>query len=135
MDSIILVYIGAKLLGYTLWSGAGLYLLKRPSVSGAFKFGILRLMLGVAFGASVFMLYHPASSAHLILPYLAIYGPVRWLEWSILGKWQNPSDKLLWSNDWRQNLWRLGGIAVSFGIDLLSPEGMKGMFCVGRCLC
>jgi len=32
-------------------------------------------------------------------------------------------------------LWCAGGIIVSFLTDLLSPDGVQGRFCIGRCLC
>jgi hypothetical protein len=32
-------------------------------------------------------------------------------------------------------LWVMGGILVSYLSDMVSPEGLAGKFCVGRCLC
>lgn len=129
------LYIASKLFGYSAWCALGLVLVKRAAFPRALGFGFIRLLLGLGFGFAVFILYHPDSSANLLAPYLAVYGPIRWLEWSITAKLIKPTERLLWSQDMRFNLWRLGGIAVSFAIDFLSPEGMKGMFCVGRCLC
>ena len=35
----------------------------------------------------------------------------------------------------RKVAWVLGGIVVSFATDAVSPDGLAGGFCVGRCLC
>jgi hypothetical protein len=35
----------------------------------------------------------------------------------------------------RLSVWCIGGMLVSFVTDFLSPEGLQGTFCVGRCLC
>jgi hypothetical protein len=31
--------------------------------------------------------------------------------------------------------WVLGGLVISFATDAVSPDGLAGRFCVGRCLC
>ena len=69
--------------------------------------------------------------------YLLVYSPVRALEWGImafvivklvrLGFTFGVTGPLL--------VWCVGGILVSFLTDLVSPEGIEGRFCVGRCLC
>ena len=135
MDSGYALYVGSKLLGYSLWCALGLYLGGRKVFPAALGYGLARLAVGVGFGLTIFMLYHPDGSQNLWLPYFGIYAPIRWLEWSILAYWLKPGERLLWSQNMRLNFWRAGGIVVSFAIDALSPEGLHGMFCVGRCLC
>jgi hypothetical protein len=136
VETPYLLYVVAKLIGYALWCGVGLWLVRRRvMVFKACGLGLVRLLIGIAFGAMVFIVYHPDGRDHLLLPYLAIYAPIRWLEWSLLAKLIAPRDRLLWAQDMRINGWRFMGIIVSFAIDFLSPEGMAGMFCIGRCLC
>lgn len=92
----------------------------------------MRLAIGIIFGVSIF-LAGPISPEHLVWKYIAIYVPVRAVEWLIMA-WivgrksenQNPLKTVTWC---------LGGIAVSFLADFASPEGVAGHFCVGRCLC
>lgn len=135
LDSTVLYVLG-KFLGYALWCGFGLWLYRHEILwRRAIGFGFLRLLIGVGFGLVVFLAYHPDGGEQLLLPYLLIYIPIRWLEWSLAAKLMFPKERLLWSHDQRMNGWRLGGILVSYAIDFLSPEGMAGMFCVGRCLC
>ncbi len=128
------LYVSVKLIAYIAWCWVGLRLWRIPSASlgKAAGFGILRLAIGVAFGAVIFFIA-PAQREGLLWKYIVIYAPVRMLEWfimaAIIGR---KADNQTIPNS---VLWCLGGIAVSFAADLASPEGVAGHFCVGRCLC
>ena len=128
-----LIYVLIKLAFYTGWCWIALRLWRPfPSWSRATGFGLLRLGIGVVFGVGIFIAI-PAQPDDVLWKYLAIYTPVRLVEWSILA-WiilrSTASSKF--SN---ALFWCLGGIAISFLADFASPEGVAGHFCVGRCLC
>lgn len=129
-----LIYVLIKLAFYTGWCWVGLRLWQ-PNASRwgrASAFGVLRLLIGVLFGVTIFFVT-PVQPQDVLWKYLAIYSPVRLVEWLILA-W------ILRRNSPRKNLietlgWCAGGIVVSFVADFASPEGVAGHFCVGRCLC
>jgi hypothetical protein len=129
-----LLYVAVKLIVYIAWCWVGLRLWRTASANfgRAASLGILRLAMGVAFGVAIF-LSGPVEPEHLLWKYIAIYVPVRMVEWLILA--------LIISrrSDTRRPLsiilWCLGGIVVSYAADFASPEGVAGHFCVGRCLC
>ena len=102
------------------------------AILSAIALGSLRLAIGVVFGVTIF-LAGPISDEHLIWKYIAIYAPVRVVEWSILawviGRRSDTQTGLIWI------LWCFGGVVVSFVADFASPQGIEGHFCVGRCLC
>jgi hypothetical protein len=129
-----LLYVAVKLVSYSAWCWVGLRWL-RPSASlrAAFGYGLLRLFVGVVFGAFIFFAYQP-SPENLALKYVAIYAPVRLVEWAIMvAIFSIRSGPDTCSG--KAALWCLGGILVSFAADLASPEGISGHFCIGRCLC
>ena len=130
-----LLYVLVKLACYTGWCWLGLRLWRPESASplNSFKFGLLRLAIGVAFGAGIFVIVNP-DPYDLLWKYLEIYTPVRLVEWFILA-WiilRKSGSGLISSTTLR---WCLGGIVVSFAADFTSPAGLEGHFCVGRCLC
>lgn len=127
-------YVVVKLLAYSFWCWVGLRWIRPPaSLRSAFGFGLLRLSIGAVFGIFVFFAYQP-SPENLVLKYLAIYGPVRLVEWAIMiGIFSLRSR--LYASSGGALLWALGGVLVSFAADLASPEGVSGHFCIGRCLC
>ena len=128
------IYVLIKLSCYTAWCWVGLLLWQRNGSkwSKATGFGILRLAIGVFFGVMIFFAV-PAQPYDVLWKYLAIYTPVRMMEWLILA-WM-----LSRESENRKFpaalLWCVGGIVVSFVADVASPEGVAGHFCVGRCLC
>ena len=129
-----LIYVLIKLALYTGWCWVGLRLLRlnAPGWGKATGLGILRLAIGVLFGVSIFLAI-PVQQDDVLWKYLAIYTPVRVLEWLILA-WiirRKSQNKRLGIT----LLWCLGGIVVSFVADFASPEGVAGHFCIGRCLC
>lgn len=132
------IYVAVKLLSYSLWCWIGLRWIWPGSASfaRAIAFGLLRLLIGIFFGVVVFFSFS-SSPDHLLFKYVAIYAPLRLIEWSILAgiiRWTTRTSQ--------QNasllppiFWCIGGILVSFAADFASPEGVAGHFCVGRCLC
>ncbi len=128
------LYVAVKLISYIAWCWLGLRLWRAGSTSllSAAGFGILRLAIGVAFGVAIFLVA-PTQPEDVIWKYVAIYTPVRVVEWFIMaliiGR-ASDNHTILDSV-----LWCLGGIVVSFAADFASPEGVAGHFCVGRCLC
>ena len=136
----LICYIGWSWVALRLWRGStsipwswvGLRLLRESAIRKAIGFGILRLAIGVAFGITIFIIV-PVQRDEVFWKYLAIYTPVRMVEWLILAG-------IIGRSSERQTtrsvvLWCLGGIVVSFAADFASPEGVAGHFCVGRCLC
>ena len=129
-----LLYVAVKLGSYIAWCWVALRLWRADvaSIWRAPGFGPLRLAVGVAFGVAIFFIV-PTQPEDVLFKYIAIYTPVRLVEWFILvliiGK---RSDKQTALNS---AFWCLGGIVVSFVADFASPEGVAGHFCVGRCLC
>ena len=128
------LYVSVKLITYIGWCWLALRLWRSSlaTLTRAVMFGMLRLIIGIAFGVAIF-LSGPVEPEHLAFKYVAIYAPVRMVEWSILawiiGRNSDNQTRLNWM------LWCLGGILVSFLADFASPEGVEGHFCVGRCLC
>jgi hypothetical protein len=129
-----LFYIAVKLISYIAWCWVALRLWGASSTSliRAAGFGILRLAIGVAFGLAIFFAV-PTQPENVMGKYVAIYAPVRMVEWFIMaliiGRTSDNQTTL------NSILWCLGGIVVSFAADFASPEGVAGHFCVGRCLC
>ena len=135
----MLLYALTKLVVYVLWCSAGIYFLvnKVPSLSTAVGLGVIRWMVGLFFGVIIFLSFPLSSTENAAATYFTVYTPVRILEWGILlfliCSWLKEKPRGL--SIWRLVLWIGGGVVVSFLSDLLSPEGLAGRFCVGRCLC
>jgi hypothetical protein len=128
------LYVAVKLISYVAWCWFGLRLWRTGSASliKSAGFGILRLGIGVAFGLVIFFLVQ-AQPEDVLWKYVAIYLPVRMVEWLIMAL-------IIGRKSGRQSAfnsiaWCLGGILVSFVADFASPEGVAGHFCIGRCLC
>ena len=128
-----LLYVAVKLIAYCAWCWLALRLWRTTAtIEKAAAFGLVRLAIGIGFGAIIFFAV-PTGPEDVLWKYIAIYAPVRLVEWLILAF-------LIGRNFHQQNLlnsifWCLGGIVVSFVADFASPEGVAGHFCVGRCLC
>ena len=138
---MLLSYAVAKLLAYWGWSTYGVGL-SRPAtaqservLAGA-RLGVLRWSIGVVFGVSVFLAsaFVPVISDNVWLWYMAIYVPIRCIEWGIIAAILASDHFKPWSR--KMNRWIVGGIAVSILVDLVHPEMIEqGRFCIGRCLC
>lgn len=132
---IYALYVLVKFFSYTAWCWFGLWLWRRDAATlqRASGLGLLRLAIGVVAGLSIFFLA-TVRPEEVLWKYLEIYAPVRLVEWLIL-VWvirQKLTTTIATSGSL---LWCIGGILVSFASDLASPEGLKGHFCIGRCLC
>ena len=141
-----LIYVLVKYAAYSLWCWIGLSLAGRRGWKAALGLGFARLLLGIFFGVSIFVV---GAMAHLDRPlhpwfaYFAVYAPVRWIEWSIMSLLMNRENasfaSFLLGRSWRERLWRLGGIAVSHLADIPLILGGSGspteMLPVGRFLC
>ena len=128
------LYVVVKLVCYIAWCWLGVWLWQPPSarLTKAIGFGILRLVVGLVFGTLIFFIVR-VQPGEVLWKYIAIYSPVRLVEWLILAAIiARGSDK---RTARATILWCIGGILVSFGADFASPEGLAGHFCIGRCLC
>ncbi len=139
-------YVALKVAAYIVWCYVGLALFAAQRRMGqAVGLGVLRLIIGVFFGFSIFLV---GGMAHLEAPksdflmYLEIYAPVRWIEWGIMAAILSARDRgvaaFLIGDSKRSRLWRVGGIVVSILADLpilLSSRGAGEMLPVGRFLC
>ena len=114
----LLIYILGKYAAYSIWCYVGLSLLNRADapVGRALGFGLVRLLMGIAFGFAIaFLVALPAfdSASSPILPYLVVYVPVRVVEWAIMAKLM-----LTNSPKSRTVYWLVGGIALSCLADI-----------------
>jgi len=131
----MIVYAIAKYLVYSLWCYVGLRMLSGQitSLGPALGFGAVRWLLGLGFGILVFLAVGSVDRSSLAVLYFAIYTPLRVLEWTVM-TWlmlrQHPP-----ASATTRIAWVLGGIVISFTTDAVSPDGLAGRFCVGRCLC
>ncbi len=110
-------------------------------------FGFLRLILGVSFGIVIFLL---AKLLYLdllgdmpgkgVFTYLAVYVPVRWVEWSIIAVGLEQSSRklssFLFGAHRDSRIWRAGGIAISCFADVpvimlagVVPNIPRGFIC------
>ena len=134
MDSANLaLYAVAKYIGYSLWCIYGIKLASgKIDVRAGFLLGAARWLLGLFYGVIIFFTVS-VDSSNLHTMYFLVYVPVRIIEWTIMLIFLPGKLKLF---SWSFFIWILGGVAVSFLLDLVSPEWIKeGRFCVGRCLC
>ena len=137
---MIAVYVLAKTVAYGLWCLRGVRQhrgdLARPRQLGlAALLGALRAALGIGFGLGIWLgssaVAAGLSEAGLaslpvqILTYLAVYVPVRVIEWGLVGALG------LRALDWQ---WILGGIGVSVLCDLPMIFALRGLP-LGRFMC
>jgi len=137
MTTVLLtgVYAAVKLLAYSAWCYAGLRV-ARPggaAASAALRFGGVRWCLGLAFGVAVFLFVGSIDASAAARTYFLVYSPVRVVEWGIMAFLIR--DRAHAAPPLPLAFWCVGGLVVSFATDLLSPDGVQGRFCVGRCLC
>lgn len=149
----LLLYILAKFFAYTVWSVFGIHLfasaeraanLEWTSPSGTSPkkwlagagYGLLRLLMGLFFGLLIWVLASTVAESFVNEPhrdlttYLAVYVPIRLLEWSILA-WiiARNSGKAIGYG------WRLGGIAISCLADIPIIAAMGWELPLGRFFC
>jgi len=143
-----LLYFGGKFLAYSVWCYFGLRGFRPQNshtLGRAIIYGAIRLALGFFFGILIYLL----SSALItslapglpenVIAYLAVYVPVRWIEWTIMAILImpgpiSPSHWIVGSGR-MDRLWRLGGIAISCLADIPLIVSLGGVIPVGRFLC
>jgi len=142
MDETTLIYLAVKGAAYIAWCGQGARIHGHADrlALKAFVYGILRFAMGAILGLFlIFSLVNMLAglrSAPLAL-YLAVYVPVRWLEWSLLAvimdQDRRTTRNLLIGEGSASRLWRLGGIVISCLADI--PIILSVGFPIGRFLC
>lgn len=138
-----LLYALIKAIVYISWCGQGARLHGHTDrlVLRAFLYGLLRLAMGVILGLFlIFWLVNVLSTVvpnHLLL-YLAVYVPVRWLEWSLMAVIMDLEHRtwrsFLVGDTSASRLWRLGGIAISCVADIPMIISIGGLP-LGRFMC
>jgi hypothetical protein len=129
------VYAAVKFVAYSAWCAVALSLAASEAtvVSSAAAFGALRWLIGLGFGVVVFLVIGSIAPEAAGRLYFVVYTPVRVVEWGIMAFLIRGGSRRMTPG--RAMVWCAGGILVSFASDLLSPDGLAGRFCVGRCLC
>lgn len=88
-----LLYFGGKFLAYSAWCYFGLRALRPQNsrtLGRAIVFGMIRLSLGFFFGILIYFLSSALVTSlapglpENVIAYLAVYVPVRWIEWTIM---------------------------------------------------
>jgi hypothetical protein len=131
----MILYAIAKYLVYSFWCYVGLRMLagQMTPLRQALGFGAVRWSLGLVLGILVFIVIGSVDRTSLAVLYFAIYTPLRLLEWTVMS-WlmlrHHPQTSAR-----ARFAWVLGGLVISFATDAVSPDGLAGRFCVGRCLC
>ena len=136
-------YFLLKYAAYAAWCWAGLKLLGDRSPSPRAKalgLGALRVLLGLGLGIGIWLASSAVASAvnagpaaRQIAAYLAVYVPVRWLEWSLIASLIERSGlAFLVPRSRGSVLFRLGGIGVSCLADV--PMLIDGLP-IGRFMC
>ena len=135
----MLLYAAAKFLAYGAWCYIGLRMAGSPYADAptSLRLGATRWVIGLVFGVVVFFAVGSIDASAAARTYFAVYTPVRIIEWLImvfLIAQRIPLESTAAARA-RLPFWCAGAMLVSFLTDLLSPEGLQGRFCVGRCLC
>ena len=115
-----------KLLAYAAWCRWGAFYLELKPGNSSLKNGAIRFLIGLAFGAAVSLVVLALGDSRLArlydharpgAVYLAVFLPIRWVEWWIMERImaRRPGHLILASR--RELWWRAGGILVSFASD------------------
>jgi hypothetical protein len=144
----VVLYLVAKFLAYSAWCYLGLRWIRRdhnPLLLTGVAFGFLRLFMGFFFAVLIFLFSSSLMSAlgsglaQNVAAYLAIYVPVRWIEWTLMTifMFRSPSTLLGrgFGTSLNDRLWRMGGIAISCLADIPLIASLGGVIPVGRFLC
>jgi len=144
-------YFAIKGAAYAGWCALGVrrFRPERASVlTPALLLGLLRLCLGLVFGVAIFLggafLFAGLGesglgvTAAMALTYLAVYVPVRWIEWGIVEAVLSPAARtasgFLGGTDAGARNWRVGGIFISCLADVPVMWAAGGLP-VGRFMC
>ena len=140
-----ILYLVTKFLAYSAWIFLGLHTIRKETrpLFRSFLLGFFRLCLGFFFGVLIYLLSSALlsqlgfSSGSNFLAYLAVYVPVRWLEWSIMAAILAPGSfvQFLVGRARPDRLWRLGGIVISCLADIPLIVSLGGIIPTGRFLC
>ena len=150
-SAIFAGYVALKFAAYAAWCGFGARRFApegESPIARGIALGFVRLVLGLVFGVLIFLagaaLYGKLDETDLsptvamVLTYLAVYVPVRWIEWAIiealLRKEACGLAAFLLGVDRAGRAWRLGGALVSCLADIpimLAAGGLP----VGRFMC
>src|SRR5215813_10013733 len=140
-----ILYLVVKYLAYAGWMFFGLRKLRheRSPLLRSFLFGFFRLCLGFFFGVLIYFLSSALmsqlgfSSGSNILTYLAVYVPVRWIEWSIMAAILIPGSfaQFFVGRAKPDRFWRVGGIVISCLADIPLVVSLGGVIPTGRFLC
>lgn len=137
-----LLYVALKLAAYIGWCilGVRVHGPRERFVLKGVLYGVLRAVMGLVFGlvAILFLvnLLENRVTRNSIVLYLAVYIPVRWVEWSLMAilmdRGHRTFSKFLVGKGSGTRLWRLGGIVISCLADI--PMLLDGLP-VGRFMC
>jgi hypothetical protein len=147
-------YFAVKGLAYAAWIYVGLSVFgrgQRHHVPLALGLGALRLLMGLGFGIVIWLAGSAvfqgvseisdgsSSLVPSITTYLAVYVPVRWIEWGIfevlLNRESRSARGFFLGAGSRTRRWRLGGIAISCLADIPVIYSLGGVIPVGRFMC
>jgi len=136
-----LLYVGLKLGAYVGWCilGARVQGPRERVVLKGVLYGFLRAVMGLVFGlVAILFLVNLLEGAtrNSVALYLAVYVPVRWVEWSLMAVLMDRGHRtfpdFLVGKGSGTRLWRLGGIVISCLADI--PMLLDGLP-VGRFMC
>jgi len=140
-----ILYLVTKFLAYSAWVFVGVRTVQKGTkpLLRSFLLGFFRLCLGFFFGVLIYLLSSAllsqlgSSSGSDVLTYLAVYVPVRWLEWSIVAAILVPGSfaQFLVGAAKPDRLWRIGGIVISCLADIPLIISLGGVITTGRFLC
>jgi hypothetical protein len=140
---VIFLYAALKFAAYSGWCWVGLRLFdpNRPDrTQRALAFGGLRLLMGLGFGAAIFFMANAAVMIVRSQPvvYLAVYVPVRWIEWGLIEALMRPELPFLKTAALGDGAaargWRARGILLSCLADLPIIASIGGLP-LGRFMC
>ncbi|MBX7220453.1 MAG: hypothetical protein K1Y36_10950 [Blastocatellia bacterium] len=134
----MLLYGAVKFVAYVTWCYLGIKWLSDEATPFplAVGLGTIRWFLGLVFGFILFFTVQVSSREEAGQTYFFVYSLVRVVEWGFIALIIGVRAREQSSFSLPQTvLWVFLGILLSFGTDLLSPDGMAGRFCLGRCLC
>jgi hypothetical protein len=128
------IYILVQLAAYALWCTLGVRLFDRDNprtIAVGIMWGTFRMLMGMVAGLVVYFATRHTMPFHAriaIATFLAIYLPLRIIEWLAMDALVRRGARFTWRNA----VWIAGGVAVSFACDLLLRSTFHGMVPVGR---
>ena len=144
----LIAYITIKYLAYSVWCLIGMRRLEsflpRCTLRQALGIGLIPLLIGLVFGVVISLgslVYSaliglPGLPATGLVVYVAVYVPVRWVEWTLMSMIfaYNTRDFSLVGINSRDRLWRCGGVFISCVTDVPLIIVLRGSLQVGRFL-